>query len=47
MRRIFLYLLFYSMLYFAYLWIGFEPTVLTALGIIIGQLTYNEEKWQK
>jgi len=47
MRRIFLYWLFYSMLYITYLWLGFEPTVLTALGIIIGQLTYNEERWQK
>lgn len=47
MRRIFLYLLFYSVYFVMYKWLGFEIAVLSALGTIVGQLTYNEEKWEK
>ena len=47
MRRIILYLLFYTLYFITYKWLGFEIAVLTALGTIVGQLTYNEKKWGK
>jgi hypothetical protein len=47
MRRIFLYLLFYSLYFVTYKWFGFEIAVLSALGTIVGQLTYDEGKWEK